>query len=188
MGAPAIRANLPCANMCAIISFSCGAGNGTRAGNVGMNGDENMPEKRETLRVNFTLPLPPGINQQYTRVGNRRVLSGESRAYKRRAARRLESLRAKDVLDDRFVAALREGYIGLFLDFYFETPLKRDLDGGLKIVQDVICDTLGINDNRVVDIHLLKRIDPLNPRLEVELEVIPDWSFSPTYIYSAGDE
>ena len=63
----------------------------------------------------------------------------------------------------------------MFLDFYFETPLRRDLDGGLKITQDSICTSLGINDNRVVDIHLVKRIDPLHPRLEVELEALSDW-------------
>jgi crossover junction endodeoxyribonuclease RusA len=34
-----------------------------------------------------------------------------------------------------------------------------------------------VNDNRVVDIHLVKRIDPLNPRIEIELEVLDDWSF-----------
>jgi crossover junction endodeoxyribonuclease RusA len=143
---------------------------------------------RGILRVRFTLPLPPGINQQYSRVGNRRVLSSDSKKYKRRAGRKIESLWARGELSDDFVEALREGYVGLFLDFYFETPLRRDLDGGLKIAQDVICDTLGVNDNRVVDIHLVKRIDPLNPRLEVELEAIPEWEFGPTYVYKGEPE
>jgi len=65
----------------------------------------------------------------------------------------------------------------LFIDFFFETPMRRDLDGGLKIAQDAICTALEVNDNRVVDIHLVKRIDPLNPRIEIELEVLDDWSF-----------
>jgi crossover junction endodeoxyribonuclease RusA len=135
-----------------------------------MNGDR-------ARRVRFTLPLPPGINQQYARVGNRRVLSKKSRAFKKGAARILRRLIFEGKLPDEFLQALREGYVGLFLDFYFETPLRRDLDGGLKIAQDVICDTLGINDNRVVDVHLVKRIDPRRPRLEVELEAISDWQF-----------
>jgi crossover junction endodeoxyribonuclease RusA len=33
----------------------------------------------------------------------------------------------------------------------------------------------------VVDIHLVKRIDPLRPRLEVELEAISDWQFDVEY-------
>ncbi len=55
----------------------------------------------------------------------------------------------------------------MFIDFFFETPQRRDLDGGLKIAQDAICTALEVNDNRVVDIHLVdihlvKRIDPLS--------------------------
>jgi crossover junction endodeoxyribonuclease RusA len=135
-------------------------------------------------RVRFSLPLPPGVNHQYTRVGNRRVLSKEHRAFKRAVRKRLGRLRADERLSDEFIRALKEGFVGLFLDFYFKTPLKRDLDGGLKIAQDAILTPLGVNDNRVVDIHLVKRIDPLRPRLEVELEAISDWEFDTQfYVY-----
>ena len=63
--------------------------------------------------------------------------------------------------------------------------MKRDLDGGLKITQDAICESLGINDNRVVDIHLVKRIDPLHPRIEVQMETIPEdeWHFDKEFVY-----
>ena len=132
-------------------------------------------------RVRFTLPLPPSVNHQYTRAGDRRVLSKEHRAFKRAVLKRLGRLRAEEALTDEFIHALKQGFVGLFLDFYFETPLKRDLDGGLKIAQDSILTPLGVNDNRVVDIHLVKRIDPLNPRLEVELEAISDWQFDMQY-------
>ena len=138
-------------------------------------------------RVQFTLPLPPGINHQYTRAGERRVLSKEHREFKKAVGKKLLRLRADDALSDEFVRALKAGFIGLFLDFYFETPLKRDLDGGLKIAQDAILAPLGVNDNRVVDIHLVKRIDPLRPRLEVELEAIPDWQFDEQYVYLARE-
>jgi crossover junction endodeoxyribonuclease RusA len=132
-------------------------------------------------RVRFSLPLPPGVNHQYARVGNRRVLSKEHRAFKRAVHKKLGRLRVDETLSDEFVRALKEGFVGLFLDFYFKTPLKRDLDGGLKIAQDAILTPLGVNDNRVVDIHLVKRIDPLRPRLEVELEAISDWQFDVEY-------
>jgi crossover junction endodeoxyribonuclease RusA len=138
-------------------------------------------------RVRFTLPLPPGINHQYTRAGERRVLSKEHREFKKTVSKKLLRLRADDALSDEFVRALKAGFIGLFLDFYFETPLKRDLDGGLKIAQDAILAPLGVNDNRVVDIHLVKRIDPLRPRLEVELEAIPDWQFDEQFVYLGND-
>jgi crossover junction endodeoxyribonuclease RusA len=137
----------------------------------------------QVQRVHFTLPLPPGVNHQYTRAGDRRVLSTEHRAFKRVVRKKLDRLRASGALSDEFVRALKQGWVGLFLDFYFKTPLKRDLDGGLKIAQDAILVPLGVNDNRVVDIHLVKRIDPLRPRLEVELEAISDWQFDAEYIY-----
>ena len=138
------------------------------------------------LSVRFTLPLPPSINQQYTQAGRLRVLSKEHRDFKKMVRKQLQALRASGVLSDRFIRALREGYVGLFLDFYFETPLKRDLDGGLKITQDAILAPLGVNDNRVVDIHLVKRIDPRRPRVEVELEAILDWQFDTQYVYLKG--
>ena len=76
-----------------------------------------------------------------------------------------------------FAATLQNGYLAVFIDFYFETPLRRDLDGGLKITLDTICASLGIDDRRVVDIHLVKRIDPLRPRIEIELEALAHWAF-----------
>lgn len=140
----------------------------------------------EIQRVRFTLPLPPGINSQYTQVGNRRVLSKDHVSFKKQVERRIHRLRVDNVLTDEFIVALKNGWIGLFLDFYFETPLRRDLDGGLKITQDSILSALGINDNRVVDIHMVKRIAPNNPRVEVELEAIPTWQFDEEYIYRDG--
>jgi crossover junction endodeoxyribonuclease RusA len=136
----------------------------------------------EIQRARFTLPLPPSVNNQYTQVGRKRVLSKEHVAFKRQVKHRLHRLRVDEVITDDFITALSSGWVGLFLDFYFESPLRRDLDGGLKITQDAILDALAINDNRVVDIHLVKRIAPTNPRVEVELEAIPTWQFDDEYV------
>ena len=123
--------------------------------------------------LRFELPLPPGINNQYATVNGRRVLSAEARRWRGAAEQHIGALD----IEAAFVAALREGYLAVFLDFYFATPLKRDLDGGLKIALDSICAALGVDDRRVVDIHLVKRIDPLHPHIAVELEALPDWAF-----------
>ena len=129
------------------------------------------------FRLLLTLPLPPGVNNQYATVNGRRVLSPEARRYKQGVLRLLRRKRDSGAISDELCAAARSGYLALFIDFFFETPLRRDLDGGLKIAQDAICTALEVNDNRVVDIHLVKRIDPLNPRIEIELEVLDDWEF-----------
>jgi crossover junction endodeoxyribonuclease RusA len=140
----------------------------------------------EPDHAHFELPLPPSINQQYATVNGRRVLSKASRTYKKDVREIIRELRAEGVISDSLVATLREGFVGLFIDFFFETPRRRDLDGGLKITQDAICDALGVNDNRVVDVHLVKRIDPLRPHIEVELEAILDWEFDTQYVYLGG--
>ena len=114
------------------------------------------------------------------------MLSRASRKYKKEAGQAIRTLRAEGVIPDDLVSVMRQGFVGLFIDFYFETPLRRDLDGGFKIAQDAICDALGVNDNRVVDVHLVKRIDPLRPHIEVELEAIPDWEFDTQYVYLGG--
>lgn len=137
----------------------------------------------DVVTVRFALPLPPSINSQYAWTGQRRVLSKEAKSYKRQVSKAIHRLRVDGVISDAFVAALREGWVGLFLDMYFETPLRRDLDGGLKILQDALLDSLGVNDNRVVDIHLVKRIDPLRPRVEIELEAIREWQFDQVYVH-----
>jgi crossover junction endodeoxyribonuclease RusA len=140
---------------------------------------EKSSSKHTLLRL--TLPLPPSINEQYATVDGRRVSSMAARLFKRQVRDALLSLERQETLDDELRNTLRQSYLALFLDFYFATPLKRDLDGGLKITQDALCEGLGLNDNRVVDIHLVKHIDPLHPHLYVELEAISAWQFDKEY-------
>jgi len=145
-----------------------------------------MNEKIQS--VQFTLPLPPSINSQYTQAGNRRVLSKTAKNFKKKVKFKINKLRVDDKISEAFISALSVGWVSIFMDMYFESPLKRDLDGGLKITQDAILSELGINDNRVVDIHLVKRIDPLKPRVEIQLEAIPHWEFSESYAYLGDDK
>jgi crossover junction endodeoxyribonuclease RusA len=135
------------------------------------------------VTVNLILSLPPGINSQYATVNGRRVLSEEARKWKREVAKRVERLEDSDQLTDEMRRTLAKQHLSVFLDFYFPSPHKRDLDGGLKITLDAVCEALGLNDNRVVDIHLIKKIDPLDPRLEVTLESVADWQFDTEYTY-----
>lgn len=135
--------------------------------------------------LRISLPLPPGVNNQYATVNGRRVLSAEARRWKALVSEQMSELRFSGALSEVVINTLRSGYLSLFIDFYFATPMKRDLDGGLKIAQDAICENLGINDNRVVDIHLVKRIDPLRPRIDLQLENIPEdeWQWDEEYRY-----
>jgi hypothetical protein len=71
------------------------------------------------------------------------------------------------------LAGLQRHYLALTIHFYFASALRRDLDGGLKIAQDALCEALGINDNLVAEIHLYKRVDRHQPRIELELIALP---------------
>jgi crossover junction endodeoxyribonuclease RusA len=137
--------------------------------------------------LHLVLPLPPGVNNQYVSVGKRRVLSADAKAFNREVSRIVSALRAKGHLAPATEAALAEAAIGVYLIYFFETPHKRDLDGGLKITLDALSRNLGFDDRAIVDIHLSKKIDPLHPRVEIDLETIHDWEFDRTYHYLGED-
>jgi len=137
--------------------------------------------KETTLAL--VLPLPPGVNNQYVTVGKRRVLSKEARSFRRNVETELERLRSKGKIDPKAEKALGTSLLGIYLTFYFTSPMRRDLDGGLKISLDALGDCLGFDDRKVVDLHLTKQIDPLHPRLEVEIETISDWTFDQEFVY-----
>jgi len=138
--------------------------------------------KRPPFILRLTLPLPPSINEQYATVDGHRVSTVVARRFKQQVRDIIRTLERQGILSDELRTAFQQNYLALFLDFYFTSPLKRDLDGGLKITQDSLCTALGINDNRVVDIHLSKHIDPLHPHLYVEIEAVSDWQFDQEYV------
>ena len=134
-----------------------------------------------TFRV--VLPLPPGVNNQYVSVGRRRVLSTAAKSFNRNVIKVISALKSSGELLPAAERALAGSLLGVYLVYYFETPHRRDLDGGLKITLDALGRALGFDDRAVVDLHLSKKIDPLRPRVEVEVETIADWEFDRSYLY-----
>ena len=131
----------------------------------------------------IVLPLPPGVNNQYVSVGRRRVLSAPAKTFNRDVAKLIAAQRNNGRLSTATERALADSLLGVYLVFFFETPHRRDLDGGLKICLDALARTIGFDDRAIVDLHLSKRIDPLHPRVEVEIETIAEWEFDRTYRY-----
>jgi crossover junction endodeoxyribonuclease RusA len=142
----------------------------------------------EPVALSLVLPLPPGVNNQYLTVGRRRVLSAAAKTFHRDLGRLVEGQRRAGTVTPALERALGEALLGVYLTFFFETPHRRDLDGGLKITLDALGRCLGFDDRAVVDLHLTKRIDPLRPRLEVEIETIQDWEFDRTYVFLGDDD
>jgi crossover junction endodeoxyribonuclease RusA len=129
------------------------------------------------------LPLPPGVNNQYVSVGRRRVLSAAAKTFNRDVSKLIAAERTSGRLSTATERALADALLGVYLVYFFETPHRRDLDGGLKICLDALARTIGFDDRAVVDLHLSKKIDPLRPRVEIEIETISDWEFDRTYRY-----
>jgi crossover junction endodeoxyribonuclease RusA len=141
-----------------------------------------MSRKAPTV-ITLTLPMPPSINQQYVVVGKRkRVLSKVARTWKKDATKAISMLRDRSTISPVEERELANNLLGVYMTFYFTTPMRRDLDGGLKIALDTIATNLGFDDRNVVDLHLTKQIDPLHPRLEVEIETIAEWTFDREYV------
>ena len=135
--------------------------------------------------LNLTLPLPPGVNNQYLTVGRRRVLSAPAKAFKSDVRKQIDRLRSDGEISPIVEHGIRGALLGVYLTFHFETPFRRDLDGGLKIALDALCEALDLDDRMVVDLQLLKRVDTLHPRLEIEMETIDEWTFDPQYVLLA---
>src|SRR5262245_31261103 len=129
--------------------------------------EQGMGEPTRAGELRLVLPLPPSINHQYATVQGRRVLSRSGRELKALVAEEVESWLDEHPLVD--VGLFQRHYLALTITFYFASVLRRDLDGGLKIAQDALCEALGVNDNLVIEIHLSKRVDQHCPRIEVHL-------------------
>ena len=122
-----------------------------------------------THTVALTLPVPPSVNHQYATVNGRRLISSAGRAYKAKVGQLVWLKLAQSTHRAALLARLQSEWLALSIRFYFASALRRDIDGGLKIAQDALCEGLGINDNRIVETHLYKHVDKDNPRIEVRL-------------------
>ncbi len=122
--------------------------------------------------VSLTLPVPPSVNHQYATVNGRRLLSSEGRAYKAHVGQLVWLTLTQSAHRATLLPRLKTESLALSIRFYFTSALRRDVDGGLKIAQDALCEGLGINDNRIVETHLYKDVDKANPRIEVALSAI----------------
>jgi crossover junction endodeoxyribonuclease RusA len=129
------------------------------------------PPETDPVFLTLTLPLPPSSNHIYATVQGRRLLSSAGRRFKTHVGQEVLCLLAARRQTIPTVHGLNQLRLGLDLHFYFGSMLRRDIDGGLKITQDALCEALGINDNRIVEVSLRKDVDACTPRMELSLRV-----------------
>lgn len=55
------------------------------------------------------------------------------------------------------------------MHFYFEYMWMRDIDSGIKTAMDTTFKHLKLNDNLIVDLHIKKRMDKADPRVDISI-------------------
>jgi len=121
--------------------------------------------------LSLTLPVPPSINHQYATVNGRRLLSATGRSYKSLVSEHVMVALSQASCRNTLLRSLQTSELILSIRFFFTSRLRRDVDGGLKIAQDALCQGLGINDNRIIETHLYKHVDKTVPRIELRLSL-----------------
>ena len=130
----------------------------------------------------FELPLPVTLNASYgigtsQTTGNARIVSTkEHREFKKGTALMLKNQLQLLSKDERaaltqVIEMVKKHGLFLYIEVlvFINELLSRDQDGSLKVVQDVVCECLGINDKYVLDAHIGKRKAYGNQRCEVRV-------------------
>ncbi len=140
----------------------------------------SLPTDKPALYAFFAgrLPLPPGINGSYRPGTADHPIIGTKalHQFKADAAQML----SQGYHDWSIINAIHKTRLNVALrmdiHFFFKTLWKQDIDGGVKAVIDAVFTRLNhtfddnrFNDNTVVDLHVKKREDSDDPRVEIEL-------------------
>ena len=110
--------------------------------------------------IMIKLSLPPTTNHiyQFNSLTKRMYMTKEARAWKEEAKWLIKAgWKKKPLLDE----------VCLKVVYYLKR--ERDLDGGNKLLLDAMEDFVYLNDKQVVELHLYKKWDKKDPRLEVEV-------------------
>ena len=97
------------------------------------------------------------------------ILSAAGRRYKIDVGHQILLALSQSGCREAVLATFRSRYLSLSMRFHFRSPLRRDVDGGVKITQDAVLEALGLNDNRIVELHLFKSLDGTLPHVEILL-------------------
>jgi crossover junction endodeoxyribonuclease RusA len=108
--------------------------------------------------LTLTLPFPPALNRLYRSVGPRVLISRTGRDYKARAA------------FAAVVAGVQPLPGPLAVELYLYRPKKAgDVDAYSKVLLDAMQGHLWGDDKQIVELHLYRRDDKVNPRVEVRV-------------------
>ena len=136
----------------------------------------------DPIRFSATLTeFPPSANRLYVRTRRGTILSKEARKFKADATIQLMK---KWMFGPK---AEKDRAYRLTLLFYFpkvETAgwpkkaknrfVKKDVSNLIKVLEDVIAQAVGVDDSNTLEVLVYKKLDPENPRIEINYEEIPE--------------
>lgn len=142
-----------------------------------------MNDKASLVRLrpffSATFPLPPGVNHAQSNVTlpskktgepvSRRCDSAAQKAFKQEAYLKANLGYHDWELIDAVRSSRPRTPLFVSIIFYYSTMWKCDIDGGIKVVQDVAFKHLGLNDNLVKRLVVEKEVDHEEPRAEIEI-------------------
>ena len=122
------------------------------------------------------MPLPPSTNQAYKVVYSKTHMrvgpSIDLTIFKDGAAMMLSQAYHDWSLINAIRESRRKVPLAVKIQAYFATEWKRDLDGIVKFAMDAAFDRIALNDNLVVRIDVEKLVDPMEPRIEIEIRCV----------------
>jgi len=120
-------------------------------------------------------PLPPSVNAAYKIVRSRRDGSDrvgptkELEQFKQDAALLLSQAEIDWSLVNAVRASRRKTPLRVVARVYFSTEWRRDLDGVIKYAVDACFARMELDDRLVTTLVATKHVDPLQPRIEIEI-------------------
>lgn len=108
--------------------------------------------------LTLTLPYPPSVNHYLAHTRNGVYRTAEAKSYREIVAW---------ILHDMEIEPL-EGLLAV--EIYAYRPRKAgDIDGILKVSLDAMSKLAYVDDKQIVELHVHRRDDKNNPRLEVTI-------------------
>lgn len=110
---------------------------------------------------NITLTtMPTPVNRLYTVTRGRKILSKEARRNKEVASWELKSLWEDPPTQNEVVVQM---------DVYYKQKRKRDVDGPIKFLLDLMTGIVYEDDSQIKRIEVEKHIDGKSPRVEIKI-------------------
>lgn len=110
--------------------------------------------------IQFTLSMPPSINETYRTHGHFTYKTKQARDWETQAGWEMKSI-YREKHDS-------EADVSITLDFYFKR--ERDIDSGIKILLDFLQTKVYKNDRQVKRLIVNKYRDTEKPRVEIKIE------------------